>query len=63
VFASLLSVTGILIAAAVFVVLFVILSVPLWVSIVAAVGALALWAVIGGAGVAGSQHRAHPGRG
>lgn len=51
--ASALSATGLIIAGVVFVVLFVILSVPLWVSFVAAGGALLLWAIVGGgAGVA-----------
>lgn len=60
--ASAISVTGLVIAGIVFVVLFVILSVPLWVSLVAAGGALLLWAVVGGGAGAARHHQSHPGR-
>ena len=61
--ASALSATGLIIGGIVFVVLFVILSVPLWISIIAGVGALVIWAMVGGAGVASRPHRTNPGRG
>ncbi|HEU4974834.1 MAG TPA: hypothetical protein VFT50_07055 [Baekduia sp.] len=57
--ASALSATGLVIAGIVFVVLFVILGVTLWVSLVAAGGALLLWAVMGG----GAQAARHRGQG
>ncbi|HET6510023.1 MAG TPA: hypothetical protein VFG42_24730 [Baekduia sp.] len=53
---STLSASGVVLAAIVFVVLFAILGVTLWVSIVAAVAALLLWAGIGGAGRVHAQH-------
>lgn len=57
---SLLSVTGLIIAGIVFVVLFVILSVSLWVSLVAAGGALVLWAAFG-TGTAMTRRQSHSG--
>jgi hypothetical protein len=55
VLASLLTVPALIIAGIVFVILFVILSVPLWVSFVAAGGALVLYAVLAGGGIAAKR--------
>ena len=52
---SLLSVPGLIIAGIIFVVLFVILSVPLWVSFVAAGGALLVYAAVAGGGLAAKR--------
>jgi hypothetical protein len=54
-----LTLPALLLAGIVFVVLFVILGVTLWVSIVAAAGAFALWALVGGAGSASRPPTAH----
>lgn len=58
--ASKVSVPSLIVAAAVFVVLFVILGVTLWVSIVAGVAGFALSAAVAG-GTVVSQRRSHAG--
>jgi predicted membrane metal-binding protein len=57
--AALLSLSGLLLAAVVWIILFLILGVTLWVAFVAAGGTLVVWAFVGGLGIAPARRRAH----
>ena len=60
---SALSVTGIVLAAIAFVVLFVIISIPLWISLLVAAGVLLVTALMSGGTAAARDRHGHPSHG
>lgn len=60
--ASALSITGLIAAAVAFVVLYVILSVPLWISLIVTAGVLVAATLISGGTAAKEEKRAHSGQ-